>query len=346
MRRALLYAFLDDHSRLLLHGRFSFRENLPVLELVFRRALQRWGRPRRVYYDNGLVYRSGHMRRIVAVLGTHRIVFTKPKRPEGHGKIEAFNRLCRAAFIAEAQAAAIATLDALNDAFFAWLDLEYNRTVNSETGEAPIDRWRASAERIEYVDDEKLRQAFLWSEHRTPDKAGVFSLLGVRYQVGPKLARKRIEVRFDPEALHEVEVWREGNFVERVHPHEVTPWRRPVQHTEDTKPVTEPVVDWLGHLVEKRRREGDMQEPRDAIADAKARRADMDRAVIDVLRDRLDPAVVDESTVQDYLDRFGPFDPGDVERVIDVFLRNGEGRDRHVSFYLDLVRKGVKAGAS
>jgi transposase len=48
-RRAWLYAFLDDHSRLLLHGRFSFRGELPALELVFRRALQRWGTPRRVY---------------------------------------------------------------------------------------------------------------------------------------------------------------------------------------------------------------------------------------------------------------------------------------------------------
>jgi putative transposase len=43
MRRAYLYAFLDDHSRLLLHGRFSFRGELPALELVFRRSLQKYG---------------------------------------------------------------------------------------------------------------------------------------------------------------------------------------------------------------------------------------------------------------------------------------------------------------
>ncbi len=51
MRRAHLYAFLDDHSRLLLHGRFSFKGDLPALELVFRRALQKWGRPGRCYLD-------------------------------------------------------------------------------------------------------------------------------------------------------------------------------------------------------------------------------------------------------------------------------------------------------
>jgi transposase len=68
-RRAWLYAFIDDHSRLLLHGRFSFQEDLPTLELVFRRCIQKWGLPRRVYYDNGQVYRSHHMKQICATLG-------------------------------------------------------------------------------------------------------------------------------------------------------------------------------------------------------------------------------------------------------------------------------------
>lgn len=345
VRRANLFAFIDDHSRLLLHGRFSFRENLPALELVFRRALQRWGRPNRVHWDNALVYRSGHMRRIVAETGIHRIIFSKPKHPPSNGKMEAFNRLCRSAFIAELKASSISTLEALNEAFLAWVDVDYNRQVNSETGQAPIERWRAGAESIVHLDDEKLRQAFQWSEHRTPDKAGVFSLLGTRYQVGADLARRKIEVRFDPEALHEIEVWREGTFVQRVRPHEVHPWRRPVPKEQEQKQEAEPVADWLGHLVEKRRREGSV-EPRDVCADAKARRQEADQAVLELLREKLDPASVDEATVRDYLDRFGPFDAREVAAVMDVLVADGQGRDRHFTFYLDLVRKGVKAGAS
>ncbi|MEN8182809.1 MAG: helix-turn-helix domain-containing protein [Myxococcota bacterium] len=89
-RRAHLYAYLDDHSRLLLHGRFSFKEKLPALELVFRRSLQKWGKCRRCYYDNGAVYRSRHMEQIVAELGINGIAFTKAYRPMGHGKIETF----------------------------------------------------------------------------------------------------------------------------------------------------------------------------------------------------------------------------------------------------------------
>lgn len=90
-RRAWLHAYLDDHSRLILAGRWAFTSDLPVLELTFREALRRFGLPTRVYYDNGGPYRSHHMRQIVAVLGSGEApIFTRPRRPEGHGKIEAF----------------------------------------------------------------------------------------------------------------------------------------------------------------------------------------------------------------------------------------------------------------
>ena len=113
VRRTNLYAFLDDHSRLILHGRFSFKESLPHLELVFRRALNKWGKPVKCYFDNGAVYRAQHVKQIVAAIGSRGIIFTEVNRPEGHGKIEALNRLIRSAFIAEVKVSKIKTLDEL-----------------------------------------------------------------------------------------------------------------------------------------------------------------------------------------------------------------------------------------
>ena len=76
MRRSYLYAFIDDASRLLLYGRFFFKGDLPALELVFKRALQRYGKPRRVYYDNGMVFKSNHMKLLCAELGIHKPIHT------------------------------------------------------------------------------------------------------------------------------------------------------------------------------------------------------------------------------------------------------------------------------
>ena len=345
MRRANLFAFIDDHSRALLHGRFSFRENLPALELVFRRALQKHGVSRRLYYDNGQVYRAGHMKAIAAALGIHRIVFTRVRRPMGHGKIEALNRLVRSSFLAEMKASQIHTLDALNEAFVAWMDW-YNKRVHSETGEAPRDRWRAGAEHVRYADEGTLQDAFTWKETRTPDKAGVFSLLGTRYQVGPTLARRKIEVRFDPEALHEVEVWHQRAFVERVRPLEIGEHRRSKAPASPDVTSPEPTMDWLDHLVQKRRNDGVLEpSPQVHVTKAHQARADADASVLAIVTSRLGGGVADPEIVADWLARFGPIAPESVATCLDEMLLH-DACDHHVTYYLDAIRQRLRGDAS
>ncbi|MBM4369309.1 MAG: transposase, partial [Deltaproteobacteria bacterium] len=343
VRRTWLYAFLDDHSRLCLHGRFSFKGDLPARELVFRRALQKHGLPRRVYYDNGATYRSAHMRHIVASLGMEAIVFTRVRRPMGHGKIEAFNRLVTSAFVAEVSASRIHTLDALNEAWLAWVDHAYNGEVHGETGQRPRDRWRAGLANIRFVDEGKLRQAFLWRETRTPDKAGVFSLFGTEYQVGPALARKAIEVRYDPEHLGEIEVWHKGTLVERLRSFVVGRHRRPgATHKPPEPPRPSVDSDWLGHLVARRRAES-FVEPTPAMLreEAERRRADADAAVIELFAARLDLSVLDVAAVQAFLGRHGPWDPELAAAALDVVLAS-HPPDLHVRVYLDLLRTQLK----
>jgi putative transposase len=336
VRRSWLYAFLDDHSRLLLHGRFGFKGDLPALELVLRRSLQKYGVPKRVYYDNGQTYRSIHMRQILAEIGVHSLVFTKVGRPMGHGKIEALNKFITNAFIAEVKASRIRTLDELNEAFVAWADVEYNQRPHGETGQKPIDRWRTLSKPA-WVDEEKLRVAFLWKETRKPDKAGVFSLFGTEYQVGPALARKDIEVRYDPERLDEIEVWHDGKFAERVKPFSVQPHRRPrAEDVAESAPPAEPVADYLGHLV-KKRRQGFIEPP--PPVDLRAAAAD---AVVALFAERLDPAVRDDDAVRAFVDRHGPFEVADVARVLDRLAP--QGADLHPSVYLEAIRRDLRGG--
>lgn len=358
-RRAKFYGFLDDHSRLLLYGRFAFAEALPHLEFVMRRSLQKRGVPRRVYYDNGKVYRSGHMRHIVAEMGIAPIVHTESYRPEGHGKIEAFNRLLRSSFIAELAASGVTTLDALNEAFLAWADQDYNQRVHSEIGCTPLERWTAGAGKVRYADEAKLRRAFRWKEHRTPDKSGLFSLLGVRYQVGSELAKRRITVYFDPEVLDEVEVHHQGEFMERVRPFEVREHRRPkakpksddeIVATTSTATATKPAADYLGFLVEKRRAEFVTANPTrtaPSITEVdiatnpealdEAVRAECDSAIVALLREHLDADAFDDDSARELLRRYGPFEFDFAERVLDRTLER-ERPDHHVGFYIEALR--------
>jgi len=344
VRRAWLYTFLDDHSRFCLHGRFSFKGDLPALELVFRRAVQKYGVPTRVYFDNGAVYRSHHIAHIVACLGIVGIVFTKVRRPMGHGKIEAFNRLITAAFLAEVGVSNLTTLDQLNEAWVAWVDVYYNVEIHGETHQKPVDRWRAHLPKVRFADENKLRNAFLWSEIRTPDKAGVFSLFGTEYQVSAPLARKAIEARYDPENLEEIEIWHEKKRVERVKPFAVRRHRR--AHVETPPAPTSvpatPTGNWLGKLVADRREKHFVEPTPQMLAEAEAqRRADADVAVFDVLAERLDPAVVDAPTIRAFLVRFGPWEAERVAVLLDQILTH-QPRDLHAQVYLDLLHIQLK----
>ena len=348
MRRAVLYAYIDDHSRLLLHGRFSFKGDLPALELVLRRCLQRWGLCRTLYYDNGATYRAHHMKHIVAQLSIHPIIYTTRYRPMGHGKVEALNRLMKSAFIAEVKASSISTLDALNEAFLAWAD-SYNKRTHSETGQAPLDRFKAGLDHVTYAEEEKLRLAFLWREERTPDKAGCFGLLGHRYQVDSQLGRKRIQVRYDPEALDEIEVWYKDRFAQRCRPFEVQRHRRPQVNNASDKGsapppfVGPPVANYLGHLVETRRANHFIEpDPsvKKLIDDARDHRNAANQALIDLLIERLDSQAVNIAAAQGFLDRYGPFDLESAETVLDRLLSH-QPADQHVTFYLEAIRKAL-----
>jgi transposase InsO family protein len=349
-RRAVLYAFIDDHSRLLLHGRFSFKEDLPLLELVLRRCLQRWGLCRLLYYDNGAVYRAGHMKHIAAELGIHPIIYTTTYRPMGHGKIEALNRLIKSAFIAEVKASSITTLDALNEAFMAWADTDYNRSVHSETGQTPRERFKAGLDKVRYAEEEKLRRAFLWKEDRTPDKAGCFSLFGARYQLDTsKIGRQRIQVRFDPEALDELEIWHKDRFVQRCHPFKVQRHRRPKSipdapsAPDENDAAAPPVADYLGHLVVARRADRFIEPEPSAkalVEQARARRLAADQAVIDLLLEYTDRDAIDIGAAKRFLDRYGPFDVEQVETVLRRLLSTNPA-DQHVTFYLEAIRHAL-----
>ena len=142
--RARLFLIVDDHSRLLVDGRFFARENARACQELLRRAITRRGLPQVFYADNGAPFSNAWLARTCGVLGI-RLVHSKPYSPEGRGKQERLNRYIREAFLAEAVHQGIESLDELNDLFAAWAEQVANRRVHAETGQAPIGRFERAA---------------------------------------------------------------------------------------------------------------------------------------------------------------------------------------------------------
>jgi putative transposase len=209
-RRAYLYCFLDDHSRLVPYAEFFFDEALPRMERVLKVGILRRGVPAALYVDNGLVYVSNQFGVACAALGIRRIHAT-PYRPEGKGKQERFFETTRLQFMPEVETSEITSLSELNESFWAWLELVYHCREHSETGQTPLARYQAGLEQVRPADPEVLRKAFLWREFRQVRKNATLDLQGNTYQVDPSLSGRKLELRFDPFDLSHLELYLDGN---------------------------------------------------------------------------------------------------------------------------------------
>jgi transposase InsO family protein len=78
--RARLFLIVNDHSRLLVDGRFFAHENARACQDLLRRAVTRRGVPDVLYADNGAPFSNAWLARTCAVLGA-RLVHSQPYSP-------------------------------------------------------------------------------------------------------------------------------------------------------------------------------------------------------------------------------------------------------------------------
>ncbi|CAH0303021.1 hypothetical protein SRABI83_04582 [Arthrobacter sp. Bi83] len=216
-RKTYLFAFLDDHSRLVTAARWAFAEDAVRLSAALRPALQTHGIPETIYVDNGSAFVDSSLARVCARLGI-KLIHSRPYRPQGRGKIERLFNTVTSQFLSEITVldapvqtivpgtgedpagSAVTSLEELNALFTSWVQMVYHRTVHSTTGQTPLARWDAGWEnrRPDRKDPDVIAEAFRWSAIRKVTKTGTVSLQGNIYEVDPSLAGARIELVYDP----------------------------------------------------------------------------------------------------------------------------------------------------
>ena len=260
-RKTYLFAFLDDHSRLITGYRFGFSEDTVRLGVAMEPALASRGVPASVYVDNGSAFVDAWLLRGCAKLGI-RLVHSTPHRPQGRGKIERFFRTVREQFLVEitdstAEELAAAGTDhrtellALNGLLTAWIETEYHRRVHTETGQSPLDRWDAGWARLGRTaampTAADLTEAFLWSEYRTVTKTATVSLHGNTFQVDAALVGRKVELVFSPFDIETVEVRYQDKSHGKALPHNITRHVHPKARPEILELPTPPAtgIDYL-----------------------------------------------------------------------------------------------------
>ena len=193
----LMLGIIDDHSRLCCHAQWYLAEGAEELCHGLCQALQKRALPRALMSDNGSAMLAAETTEGLARLG---IVHEKtlPYAPFQNGKQESYWNGIEGRLLPMLEGVADLTLAQLNEATQAWIEMEYNRSVHSELGEAPLQRY------LHHRDvgrpcpsSAELKMAFTAETSRTQRRSdGTFSLKGIRFEIPSRYHHfQRLSVR-------------------------------------------------------------------------------------------------------------------------------------------------------
>lgn len=255
-RKAILIAFLDDHSRAVVAARWGYAENAVALRETLKLALAARGCPAQCYVDNGAMFIDSGLRRACAVLGI-RLTHSQPGKPAGRGKIERFFRTVRDQFLVEIAGnpndpagTIVGDLAELNALFTAWVEQVYHKRIHTETDMAPLERFLAAGPPVP-TPAALLAEAFRWSQWRTVTKTATVSLQGNDYEVDAALAGCKVELVFDPFDLADIDVHHHGRRVGKAVPFRIGRHVHAKAAADAPPPATPTGIDYL-RLVQAR----------------------------------------------------------------------------------------------
>ena len=216
MKKAILFAVIDDHLRLIVGSEFGLHENTLKVEDVLKSALLTHGLPDRIYLDNGASFSSHYLARACANLGIG-IVHSKPYDSPSRGKIERFFRTVREGFLVQVKDGEL-SIEELNERFKLWLRDDYHRSYHQGIKCRPLDRYTTSIMSYprKQIDPNVLNEHFMVSTERRVKKDATVSLNGKLYEAPARYIGQTVELKHVQGDDSEIFIYEDDKRVTRI----------------------------------------------------------------------------------------------------------------------------------
>jgi len=195
----LLLGILDDYSRLACHLQWYLGESTQELTHGVSQALLKHDCPASLMSDNGSAMTSAEFTQGLLRLGIyHELIL--PHSPYQNAKQETFwGSQIEGRLMPMLEGVADLTLELLNNATVAHMEMEYNRHYHSEIRQTPLERYLAGKDASHPAPDpEQIRFAFSMANSRRQRASdGSISLEGRRFEIPSRFRHlKRICLRY------------------------------------------------------------------------------------------------------------------------------------------------------
>lgn len=277
MVQTYLSSAIDDHSRLVLASEFYDSQEETIVEDTFRKAVLKYGRFDKCYFDNGTQYVAKQLKLSLAKLSI-RIAHAPVGSGKSKGKVEKFHQVVDG-FIAEAKAKKIRTLEELNHYWKIYLEEYYHGRAHEgireyyqslgvdlpKEGISPLQEFNRDTRPLTFLDAAVVGEAFLYHETRKVDKGACISFQGRRYETKAQLIGHTVEVTYDPAAPEVITVKGQGMEPFQAAPLKIGPYcgqRQPLPAPmQKEEPETSRFLDAL-----EKKHERSMERHADAIS--------------------------------------------------------------------------------
>lgn len=203
-----LLGVLDDCSRLACHAQWYLAESAETFVHGLAQAFQKRALPRALMTDNGGAEIAAEVAAGLHALGVvHER--TLPYSAYQNAKQEVFWASVEGRLLAMLEGCRELTLDLLNRATHAWVELEYNHRRHAELGQAPLARYQAGPDvGRASPGSEALRRAFRQQVTRVQRRSdGTCTVEGRRFEIPARYRHLgRVALRYARWDLHTVDL--------------------------------------------------------------------------------------------------------------------------------------------
>jgi len=195
--KTYIVAFLDDSSRLIVSCRAFEADNLVAVLKVFRDAIAKRGIPKKVFFDNGKVFRAGQMELICASLGCT-LCFAEPYSPQSKGKIERWFQTLQKQWQHLLDTSSFNSINELNESLNQYVESQYNSAYHSGIKGKPIDKFMSNIQNLKLLSEQDIKNTFLYRVIRKVKNDATVSIDKKLYEVPTTYIGSKINIRYDP----------------------------------------------------------------------------------------------------------------------------------------------------
>lgn len=215
-QKTYIIAFLDDCSRLIVSCRLFTVDNLVSVLSVFKDAVSKRGVPKRVFFDNGKVFRSVQMEMICASLGCT-LCFAEPYSPQSKGKIERWFQTLQKQWQFLIDTSSFNSIDEVNVSLNNYVE-KYNFTEHKGIKTKPLEKFIKNIDNIKLLSKNEVNNAFLYRVQRKVKNDSTVSIENQLYEVPSKYIKTHINIRYDPTDMDKAFIFSEnGERLEEIY---------------------------------------------------------------------------------------------------------------------------------